>query len=272
MSFGVPLGIAGVGLIGGSIALRARERGVEVVGFDRNDASEPLVNRRVNSLQALANECQTIVLALPLDATLLAIDALRSRVHLQLKLVIDVASVKVPIVERAGGWKSFAPSHPIAGTEGSGPQAARSDLFADRVWTYVSTDAQRDEAVRSFIETMGGRPVAIDAREHDRALALTSHLPQVVVCALAALLRDRKPLPDLAGSGLASTLRLAGSSWEVWEPILKANSAALVPALRELGEHLSGVAEELEAGTLERTASYFKSAREAYDALVKPRQ
>ena len=272
MSFGVPLGIAGVGLIGGSIALRARERGLEVIGFDRREESAALVDRRVDSLQALANECRTIVLALPVDATLLAIDAVRSRVHLTLELVMDVASVKVPVAERAGGWKIFAPTHPIAGAEQSGPSAARSDLFVDRIWTYVPTDAKRDAVVRAFIDTMGARPFPIDAQAHDRALALTSHLPQVVVGALAAMLQERKLSPELAGSGLASTLRLAGSPWDLWEPILKANAGAIAPALRDLSEKLQGVAEDLEGGTLLRTGSYFKSAHEAYEAFVKPRR
>jgi len=268
----VTLGIAGVGLIGGSIALRARERGIKVIGLDAQPGNAGLVDRYVDSLEALADASATIVIALPLDATLEAIDVLRRAAHPKLRLVLDVTSVKVPVVERSGGWDIFIATHPIAGAEGSGPRAARSDLFVDRVWTYVPADPARDAAVRSFINMMGARPLAIDPAEHDRSLALTSHLPQVVVAALAALLHDRDPSPELAGPGLASTLRLAGSSWELWEPILAANASSLAPALRELGERLTTVAGELEAGTLLLTASYFKSAREAYEAFVKPRR
>jgi prephenate dehydrogenase len=101
-------------------------------------------------------------------------------------------------------------------------------------------------------------------------LALTSHLPQVVVCALAAMLQERRVRPELAGGGLASTLRLAGSPWELWEPILRANAGSVAQALRELADRLQGVADELEAGTLRRTASYFKGAQTAFDAFVKP--
>lgn len=270
MSFGVPLGIAGVGLIGGSIALRARGRGIEVIGFDRDAACTALIDRRVDSLEALAEVSRTLVLALPVDATLHAIAALRERPAGPLELVLDVASVKNPIVRSAADWQIFAPTHPIAGAEQSGAAAARGDLFVERVWTYVPTDRARDAAVRGFIEEMGARPFPIDAGEHDRVLALTSHLPQVVVCALAAMLEERDLPAALAGPGLASTLRLAGSPWELWEPILRANSAAVAQALRELAGRLQGVADDLEAGTLRRTASNFRSARAAFDAFVKP--
>ncbi|MGH7716601.1 MAG: prephenate dehydrogenase, partial [Vulcanimicrobiaceae bacterium] len=225
MTLGGPLGIAGVGLIGGSIALRARSAGIEVIGFDADPSSAVLVDRMVESLDALARVSRTLVIALPLDRTLSAIDTLRANDE-HIALALDVASVKTPVVARAAGWKKFVATHPIAGAEQRGPQAARSDLFEDRVWTYVPPEDERDCAVRGFIEAMGAHPYAIDAESHDRTLALTSHLPQIVVSALAAFLSERDICADLAGPGLASTLRLAGSPWEIWEPILKANGAA----------------------------------------------
>jgi prephenate dehydrogenase len=268
VSFGGPLGIAGVGLIGGSIALRARQAGIEVIGFDKNPASAKLVDRRADSLDALARASRTLVIALPLDAALDAIDAVRANDAPD--LVLDVASVKVAVVERTAGWKKFVATHPIAGAEQRGPDAARADLFEGRVWTYVPRGRERDAAVEAFIRTMGARPYPIDAAQHDRALALTSHLPQVVVTALAALLGEQEIAPDLAGSGLASTLRLAGSPWEIWEPILKANGEAIGAALREIAGRLEGLADDVEGGTLRLSASYFESARAAYDAFVKP--
>ena len=271
MTFGAPLGIAGVGLIGGSIALRARSAGIEVIGFDPDPSAATLVDRTVESLDALARASRTLVIALPLDRTLSAIDALRENDE-RIELVLDVASVKMPIVARAAGWRKFVATHPIAGAEQRGPQAARADLFEARVWTYVPPGDERDGAVRRFIEAMGAVPYPIDAESHDRTLALTSHLPQVVVTALAALLSEREISAELAGPGLASTLRLAGSPWEIWEPILKANGIALGAALRELAGRLEGLADDVEAGTLRLSASYFESARAAYDAFVKPRR
>jgi len=265
-----PLGIAGVGLIGGSIAMRARKAGIEVVGYDSRAPAANVIDRKVDSLEALASATRVLAIALPLDATLAAIDTLQAIDAPRLELILDVASVKAPVVERTSDWRRFVATHPIAGAELSGSAAAREDLFEGRVWTYVPRDSERDAAIAAFIEMMGARPFPIEAGAHDRALAMTSHLPQVVVSALAALLSEREIAPELAGSGLASTLRLAGSPWEIWEPILEANGAVLGAALRELANRLEGLADDVEAGTLRLSESYFESARAAYEAFVKP--
>ena len=271
MSFGVPLGIAGVGLIGGSIALGARERGIRVIGFDRSrdEAIHRLVDERVDSLDELARHSRTLVLALPIDATLSAIRALRAADAPNVKLVIDVASVKAPIAREAAGWSKFIGTHPIAGTQESGPRAARPDLFESRTWTYVPGERALEQPVRALIEMMGARPFAIDPDGHDRSLALTSHLPQVVVVALAAMLQERGIPAALAGPGLISTLRLAGSPWELWETILRANASALSEALRDLGNRLCGLADDLKAGDTSRAASYFGGANAAYEMFCK---
>jgi prephenate dehydrogenase len=271
VSLGVPLGIAGVGLIGGSIALRARERGIQVIGYDRarTDVIDRILDQSVESLDELANRSRTLVLALPVDATVSAIRMLRGKSFGDLRLVVDVASVKSPIVREAAGWSAFVATHPIAGAEQSGPGAARGDLFAGRTWTYVPTAPALELLVREFIEAMGARPFPIDADAHDRALAMTSHLPQVVVATLGAMLEERGIPSELAGPGLISTLRLAGSPWDLWETILRANESALAPALRDLGTRLCGLADDLKAGDTRRAASYFRGANAAYETFCK---
>lgn len=271
MSIGVPLGIAGVGLIGGSIALRARERGIHVIGYDcaQSGTIDRIVDERVDSLEDLANASRTLVLALPIDATVSAIRTLRANPPRDLRLVIDVASVKTPIVREAAGWSPFIATHPIAGAEQSGARAARADLFSGRTWTYVPATPALEPPVRELIETMGARPFSIEADVHDRALAITSHLPQVVVATLGAMLQERGIPPALAGPGLISTLRLAGSPWELWESILRANESALAEAVRELGVRLCGLADDLKAGDTSRAASYFRGANAAYETFCK---
>jgi len=273
MSFEQPVGIAGVGLIGGSIALRAREAGLRVAGFDRDSRANvrAFVDIAAASLEDLAMRSGTLVLALPLDATLEAIDVLR-RMEPKASLILDVASVKRPVVERARGWRRFVATHPIAGSERTGAAHARADLFEGRTWTYVPAaagDESQTGAARSFIEAMGGRPIEIGEEEHDRMLALSSHLPQVVASVLGAVLAEREIRPELAGPGLASTLRLAGSPWPLWETILRANGAVLAPAVRDVAERLAQVADELTAGELQRTASSFESANRAYEKLAR---
>lgn len=272
MTFGAPLGIAGVGLIGGSIALRARRLGVSTIGFDRDAVATGLTESSATSLEDLASKCRTLVLALPLPATLQAIDVLHERTFPQLQLVMDVASVKAPVIDRASTWSLFAATHPIAGAERGGAAHAREDLFLGRVWTYVPNRPERDAHVRSFIEAMGARPFAIDAEEHDRALALTSHLPQLVSTALGAMLQQSGVSAELAGPGLASTLRLAGSPWALWETILRANAPAVEVVAREFANRLAALADELGGGELPRTASSFESANRAYEKFAKESQ
>lgn len=269
MSVAAPLGIAGVGLIGGSIALRARALDVRVVGFDPDPAGGALVDASADSLAALAAQVQTLILAMPLHATLAAIDELRRLPAEGLRFVFDVASVKGPVVRRARDWTAFVATHPLAGAERSGPGAARADLFSGRSWAYVPADAPRDTAVRSFITAMGARPFEVDADAHDRAVALTSHLPQIVVSTLAAALGDAGAPPEFAGPGLASTLRLAGSPWPLWEPIIRANALTLAVALQDLGKRFGTLAEQLEAGDVTLMASYFETARASYEAFVR---
>ena len=272
MSFGSPLGIAGVGLIGGSIALRARRLGISTIGFDRDVVAAGLTGSAATSLEDLASKCRTLVLALPLPATLEAIDALRTRTFSQLELVMDVASVKAPVIVRASTWGLFAGTHPIAGAERGGAAHAREDLFLGRVWTYVPKQRERDAHVRSFIETMGAHPYAIDAEQHDRALALTSHLPQLISTTLGAMLEQSGVSAELGGPGLASTLRLAGSPWALWETILRANAPAVQVAAREFANRLAALADELGAGELPRTASSFESANRAYEKFARESQ
>ncbi|MGH7660205.1 MAG: prephenate dehydrogenase [Vulcanimicrobiaceae bacterium] len=272
MSFGAPLGIAGVGLIGGSIALRARRAGISVVGFDRDADATALADSAAQSLEELASRCRTVVLALPLDATLEAIDALRSRASSGVELVMDVASVKTPVMQRAANWAPFVGTHPIAGAERGGAAHARQDLFVERTWTYVPSLPERDSHVCSFIEAMGARPFPIDAEQHDRALALTSHLPQLISTTLGAMLEQSGICAELGGTGLASTLRLAGSPWALWETILRANASAVGAAAREFAERLGALTQELSAGELPRTASSFESANRAYEKFSREPQ
>jgi prephenate dehydrogenase len=259
-------------LIGGSIALRARRRGVSVIGFDRDPVAMGLTDSAASSLEELASQCRTLVLALPVDATLEAIDVLRTRTLPQLALVMDVSSVKAPVIERASGWPVFAGTHPIAGAERGGASHAREDLFLERVWTYVPSDEERDAHVRSFIEAMGARPFAIDAEQHDRALALTSHLPQLISTTLGAMLEESGLGAALGGPGLASVLRLAGSPWALWETILRANAPAVGAAAREFASRLGASTQELAAGELPRTASNFESANRAYEKFAREPQ
>jgi prephenate dehydrogenase len=273
----VKLGIAGVGLIGGSIGLRAAELGWDVTAWEPDAGHLRLALRRgacaasADSLADLAAWSEVLVLAAPLDATLAQLAELSGPHRAVPPAVFDVASVKAPVAAAASALRGFVATHPIAGSERSGPAAARADLFAGRVWTFDSeAPAEGRERARDFILAMGARPVPIANREHDRIVAFTSHLPQLLSVALGVRLSadlQEREVASLCGTGIASMLRLAGSSWTVWQAILATNAQPVAQEVRRLAAILSDVATDLESGTVANLASRFAAAATAAERV-----
>jgi prephenate dehydrogenase len=258
------VGILGVGAIGGSIGLRARHNGTFVLGADR-DASALDTALELGAIDSAAThdrlpyDCDVFVIATHLEPTLRQIECLARTRDATAALMMDVASVKVPVVRAARGLENFVATHPMAGTERSGVGAARADLFERRVWAHVpSGDPRLDQRVRVFIESMGAVPFAISADDHDRAVALTSHLPQLVAAAYAKLLRNGDDNIDMLRGPVASELlRISGMSFELWRDILRVNAPNIEPQFRKLIEELQAVADALIHNDLERLASLF---------------
>jgi prephenate dehydrogenase len=265
-------------LIGASLGLAARAAGFRVAGWDEwpEHAAVALetgaLDGRAASLEELLAGCDWLAIALPLDATVALLERLAASPP-PARLVIDVASLKVPVRAAASSLPSFVGTHPIAGSERSGPAAASAGLFVGRVWTY---EAGAPEPARSaaieLIAATGARPVAVEAGEHDRALALTSHLPQLVSIALAARLGEAWEGRDagaLCGPGMASMTRLAASPWSMWRPILEQNEPAVAQEVRALISILSEAAEALEAGRVESLEALFELAAATASRLPK---
>jgi prephenate dehydrogenase len=268
-------GIAGTGLIGASIGLRARAHGVRVLGFDASRAHAERAHERgaldatVDDVAEL-NACEVVVLAAPLEATLELLERL-SAAPPAATLILDVCSVKLP-VERAGRTlAAFVPTHPIAGSERSGPEAARADLFVERVWTHAPVrEAELRARLHAFIGLMGARAVPLDSAAHDGIVALTSHAPQVLAVALAAHLGERLDEPavlDLCGTGVRSMTRLGASSWPVWQGVLGANAAAVAQEVRAFSAILSDIADALAAGNAGRLGPQFERASDTVARL-----
>jgi prephenate dehydrogenase len=246
----VRVGIIGTGLIGSSIGLACRERGDDVAGFDSDSAAlESAVRGRAIDAAAPRSEiyetCDAVVIATPLDVTIEEVRALRERRFRAEQFVIDVASVKAAVEEAASGIEVFVPTHPMAGSQKSGPAAARADLFEGRSWCYVATrDERRTKAARAFIEGLGARSFVVDAREHDRILGLTSHAPQAIAYAFKRCVdrlladADGTTVSALCGPVATELLRIGGSSRAMWDPIFGANAANIAAALRMLEREL----------------------------------
>jgi len=243
------IGVAGLGLIGGSIALAARSAwpAAKIVGVDRpavcDAARERVAIDEARTTVSDLVDVDVIVLATPVADI---IDALERIGRARLTAVVtDVGSTKRRIVAaaRAAGVQNFVGGHPMAGGERSGLAAARADLFLHRPWFLTpaaDASASARAGVAELVRGLGAAPVAIAPDLHDRTMAYVSHVPQVLAVALMAAAGEAVGERGLAHSGRAfdEMTRLAASPPDVWESILATNAdyvaeavAALIAAL-----------------------------------------
>ncbi|CEA07763.1 prephenate dehydrogenase [Arthrobacter saudimassiliensis] len=254
-----PVLVVGTGLLGTSIGLGLRSRGVDVLLTDVSP-SAAAVARDIGAGRLLGEAPdaapQLVVVAAPPDVTArLAAQALADFPD---AVVVDIASVKSVVAEelRALGadLTRFVGTHPMAGREKSGPVAARAQLFAGAPWVICAGPEALPGAVRAaeaLAVDLGAVVVRLSAEEHDRSVALISHLPQVMASLLASRLQDTPGTAlALAGNGLRDTTRIAASDPGLWVQILSGNASRLV-------EHLYGVREDLNRliNTLENPAA-----------------
>lgn len=248
------LAIVGTGLIGGSFALALKQAGAvgEVLGVGRSPAKLTiarelgLIDRTADWVQAGQADC--ILLAIPVGETETVLTQLAP--HLKSGAVVtDAGSTKVNVVEaahRALGKRmaDFVPGHPIAGSEQSGPGAARADLYQGKKVVLTPQPDTRSDAlarVRALWEATGAQVDTLDAVLHDRVFAAVSHLPHLAAFALVDELAQRADCDTFfsyAASGFRDFTRIAGSSPEMWRDIAMANREAL---LTELDAYLAAL-------------------------------
>jgi prephenate dehydrogenase len=247
--------VVGTGLLGTSVALALRDCGVPVVLSDTSPTALALA-RDLGAGEPDAGDrvCAMVVVAAPPDVTAQVVAAeLDSHPE---ATVTDVASVKSTIRHRLE--KEHAPlqryvgGHPMAGLERSGPVAARADLFIGRPWVVCPTpasDPERVVRVRRLAQALGAAPVTMDAVEHDAAVALTSHVPQLLASLVAGRLRQAPEASvALAGQGLRDVTRIAAGDPMLWAQILAANAGPVLDVLLPLRadlESLTGALEQL---------------------------
>jgi prephenate dehydrogenase len=246
--------IIGSGLIGTSIGLALAARGVQVEMLDLDQKAQKLAQDLIAS--EISGAPEVILFAIPASA--LAETFEREFALNPGSAFIDIASVKTkPQVEvsRIGGGSSrFLATHPMAGREVGGAASARADLFEGRTWIYCPTfsdGAQVDsdvlEAGLWLINSLGATPISMSASRHDSAVALVSHLPQIVASLLAAQLKGAKSEDlDLAGAGLRDTTRIAASDPDLWKEIITSNVQEILPLLINLQNDLGSLINSLD--------------------------
>jgi prephenate dehydrogenase len=243
--------VVGTGLLGTSVALGLRSCGVRVVLHDPSPTALALaVDVGAGERDSAGGPFELVVVAAPPDVTATVV-AQELAAHPE-AVVTDVASVKAGIVRqlRVAGvsLERYVGSHPMAGRERSGPIAARNDLFIGRPWVICPVDGgpQDVSLVRRLAVALGATPTVMSPEEHDAAVALVSHVPQVAASLVAARLRDAPDaMVGLAGQGLRDVTRIAGSDPSLWAQILGANAQPVRAVLQNLRADLDGVLEAL---------------------------
>jgi prephenate dehydrogenase len=277
--------ILGTGLIGGSFAraLRKYTTDVHIVGWDRAEVilearkSGAIDEGFFESLEPAIRRADLIYVALPIANTLDLLPELAQHAPPH-ALVTDSGSTKQRIwqaatelfVEEIG--PIFLAGHPMAGRELAGFAHADADLFQNTTYALVgNVDDTHDPRITAFVkilEKIGARPLWLGAQQHDYAVGLASHLPQLAAVALGSFLYDHldeKGLPiTLAGPGLRDTLRLAGSPYSTWRDIVLTNREVLSAALDLLARRLDDLRERLGSRDLEAD---FDAANELYKLL-----
>lgn len=238
--------VIGVGLIGGSLALDIKnfDPEIKIYGIDRKpehleEAKKLQVIDAAASYEDLAN-ADLVIIAVPVDASIKEITKVLDLVNDE-ALVIDVGSTKSEIckaLENHPKRRNFLASHPIAGTEFSGPSAAICGLYRDKtniICEVEKTAFKLQEQALSLFNNLGMRIRYMNPEAHDRHIAYVSHLSHISSFMLGKTVidkeRNERDIFDMAGSGFASTVRLAKSSPEMWAPIFKQNKNNVLETL-----------------------------------------
>jgi prephenate dehydrogenase len=273
------LAIVGVGLIGGSIGLAVKQRRLaeRVLGVGRHEASLRRA-QAAGAIDEISIDLVEAVRGAEMAVFCTPVDRIAEQV-LQVglecapgTLLTDAGSAKAVVVRAIDGrlpkGVSFVGSHPLAGSEKRGPEHATANLFENKV-TIVTptsqTDAEALERTTSFWRALGARVRLMDPEEHDRALALTSHLPHLAAAALAGILKPE--LFDLTAAGFRDTTRVAAGDPSIWTGIFLQNKEAVLAALDHFDERLQRFREALKAGDRVALDSLLDQAKKVREDL-----
>jgi len=257
--------VAGLGLIGGSLALAVRAR-----GYDRDPSVRDAARGRgievADSLSEAVAGAQVAVASVSTEAAMpVLVEIARAA---PAAVLTDTASLKRPIVEAAPGLPAgarFVGGHPMAGSQKSGVEAASADLFRGRPWILCRTARSDDAslaAVTELVRAAGGRPVLLDAERHDRLMTWASHLPLAVASALAkaSVGRGGMEVSSVAGPGLLDSTRVAGQPAALALELALADPPALADAVETVRAELATLSSALRAGDAAAVEAFLEEA------------
>lgn len=283
--------ILGIGLIGSSLARVIRTRGlaVEIVGFD----ASPEVRRRAEVLELCDRLADTpadavagadlVLLCVPVGANAEVAEAMAPGLAAG-AIVSDVGSVKLAVIRDVGPWLPegvhFVPGHPIAGTEHSGPDAGFADLFENRyaiLTPLPGSDSQAVDKLRALWEGAGSQVEFMDARHHDKVLAITSHLPHLIAYTIVGTAFDleaseRQEVIRYSAGGFRDFTRIAGSDPVMWRDVFLNNREAVLEMLQRFSEDLMALQRAIRWGEGQTLEDLFRRTREIRRGVIEMRQ
>ena len=256
------IGIIGVGLIGGSLALSAREHipDVQIYGSNRSETNLQksldlgLIDYRLDD--SMIKQMDIILLAIPVDGAMDRLVDLLDEVN-DNALIMDFGSTKTAICQQVALHSKrgqFLATHPIAGTEYSGPDSALSDLFKGKIQILCEINKTRPDLLewaQDWFKKIGMKLREMDPVEHDQHITYVSHLSHITSYMLGKTVmeeeKDQSAIFDMAGSGFSSTVRLAKSSPNMWVPIFKQNKENISKTLSQYINNLNQFKQLLDA-------------------------
>ena len=267
------VGVIGLGLIGGSIALKIKEIDTNTViyGLDKNmdsmsySLSKGIIDKKldINSIDNL----KYIFIAIPVDAIKSEIESILNKISNN-TLVVDLGSTKYEICKKVqdhSNRKNFLAAHPIAGTEFSGPSAAINNLFDNKVLILCETERTDQDLLSDALkifDLMNMNIINMDSIEHDKHIAYVSHLSHISSFMLGKTVmnkeKDQDTIYDMAGSGFESTVRLAKSSPETWASIFVENKKNILESLNEYISNINNFKTLIENGDKEKLSAEMK--------------
>ncbi|MCR5609637.1 MAG: prephenate dehydrogenase [Lachnospiraceae bacterium] len=278
------IGIIGLGLIGGSIAKKTRKVYPEIcikAMNDRNKAAikqaieDGVVNEEGNTIEDFS-DCDLIILCAPVKTNIVYLEKLKD-ICKEECIITDVGSVKGDIhkeVIKLGMEEVFVGGHPMAGSEKSGYEAAKDYLLENAYYIVTKTansDNKKVELMEKFAKSLGAIPLILDATEHDKCVAVISHVPHIVAYSLVKLLKDNdlmdETMKKIAAGGFKDITRIASSSPKMWENICMSNSEAINNYLDIFEGYISEIKNAIKKDNSEVLFNTFTESKNYRDSI-----
>ncbi|QTV06850.1 prephenate dehydrogenase [Faecalibacter bovis] len=277
--------IVGLGLIGGSFALALKKTGLaeNIIGIDTNinhqiEALELGIVNEIDNLKEAVLRSDLVVLAIPINAAQQFLPEILDYIPEE-SIVMDMGSTKAgicEIVKNHPNRKNFVATHPIAGTENSGPSAAFAELFLNKVSIICDPELSAPSAVKKvkkIYQNLWTNVSTMSSEAHDKHIAFVSHLSHITSFALGQTVlnieKDEKAIFDMAGSGFESTVRLAKSSPDMWTPIFIQNRENLLNAIDAYEEQIKNMRRMIEDANPENIHQYLSNTNDIRRILNK---